>query len=201
MSRLRRHLSPALVLACLALLVAVGGTSYAQVALPANSVGTKQLKNGAVVASKVKLRSLLARNFKLGQIPRGPEGARGPQGAQGLPGAAGPAGPSGPAGAKGDSATRLFSTVRNTMSGSGVELGPSSGVATLVKGGTGNYRLTFNQDVNNCAILATPGGNEAEVQDGRAASTTTGPREVTVTTFTDSDTDPDDLDFTVAVFC
>jgi hypothetical protein len=193
MSRLRRHLSPALVLACLALLVAVGGTSYAQVTLPANTVGTKQLKNGAVVASKVKARSLLARNFKLGQLPRGP------QGAQGLPGAAGAQGPAGPAGAKGDPATRLFSSVRNTASG--VELGPSSGVATLVRTGTGAYRLTFNQDVNNCAVLASPGSTGGAIADGRAAAASTGPREVTVNTFTGMDSNPDNLDFTVAVFC
>jgi hypothetical protein len=196
MSRLRRHLSPALVLACLALLVAVGGTSYAQVALPANSVGTKQLKNGAVVASKVKLRSLLARNFRPGQIPPGPRGA------QGLPGAAGPsgpAGPGGPAGPKGDPATRLFSSVRNTTTG--VELGPSSGVTTLVRTGTGAYRLTFNQDVNNCAVVASPGSTGGDIADGRAAAAATGQREVTVNTFAGTDDDTDNLDFTVAVFC
>jgi hypothetical protein len=40
--------SPALVVACLALAVALGGTSYAAVILPKNSVGTAQLKRGAV---------------------------------------------------------------------------------------------------------------------------------------------------------
>jgi hypothetical protein len=193
MSRLRSHLSPALVLACLALLVAVGGTSYAQVALPANSVGTKQLKNGAVVASKVKLRSLLARNFKLGQLPAGPRGA------QGLPGAAGPQGVAGPAGAKGDSATRLFASVRNTSSG--VTLGPASGVTTLVRNGAGAYSLTFNQDVINCAVLASAGATGGQLDDGRATAASTGQREVTVNTFPGSGMNQDNLDFTVAVFC
>ena len=40
------HPSPALVVATIALIVALGGTSYA--ALSNNSVGTNQLKNGAV---------------------------------------------------------------------------------------------------------------------------------------------------------
>jgi len=40
--------------ACLALIVAPGGTSYATIRLPANSVGTKQLKKGAVTGVKVK---------------------------------------------------------------------------------------------------------------------------------------------------
>jgi hypothetical protein len=46
--------TPAMVVATIALLVALGGTSYAAIALPANSVGTVQLKNGAVTAAKIK---------------------------------------------------------------------------------------------------------------------------------------------------
>jgi hypothetical protein len=49
------------VVATLALLVALGGTTYAAVVLPPNSVGTAQLKKGAVTAVKVKPGSLLAR--------------------------------------------------------------------------------------------------------------------------------------------
>jgi hypothetical protein len=199
MSRLRRHLSPALVISCLALLAAVGGTGYAAIKLPPGSVGTKQLKNGAVVASKVKPRSLLARNFKPGQLPRGPRGA------QGLPGAAGPqgpGGPQGPAGAKGDPATRLFGTVKNNTMTGGVELGPSSGVTTLVKTGTGGYTLTFNQDVNNCAVLASPGATGGDIPDGTTASAAaTSPRNVTVETFESTTGMQSDRDFTVAVFC
>ncbi len=39
--------------AYVALFVALGGTSYAAVSLPAGSVGTKQLRNGSVTASKL----------------------------------------------------------------------------------------------------------------------------------------------------
>ena len=54
MSRTVRHRpSPAFVVACLALLVSLGGTSYAVTALPAKSVGTKQLKNRAVTNPKI----------------------------------------------------------------------------------------------------------------------------------------------------
>jgi hypothetical protein len=45
--------SPALVISLIALFVALGGTTYAATSLPAGSVGTKQLKNGAVTASKI----------------------------------------------------------------------------------------------------------------------------------------------------
>jgi hypothetical protein len=41
-------------LALLALFVALGGTSYAAVNLPVNSVGTKQLKRNAVTAKKIR---------------------------------------------------------------------------------------------------------------------------------------------------
>ncbi len=44
----KRHLlnrpSPAMIVACLALMIALSGTGYAVTALPRNSVGTAQLK-------------------------------------------------------------------------------------------------------------------------------------------------------------
>ena len=50
----RFHPSPALVISLIALFVALGGTSYAAItSLPANSVGTKQLKNSAVTGTKL----------------------------------------------------------------------------------------------------------------------------------------------------
>ena len=67
-ARLLRHRpSPAIVIACAALLIALGGVSYAATALPRNSVGTAQLRNNAVVSSKVKNHSLLRADFKSGQ--------------------------------------------------------------------------------------------------------------------------------------
>jgi hypothetical protein len=198
MSRLRRHLSPALVISCLALLAALGGTGYAAIKLPPGIVGTKQLKNGAVVASKVKPRSLLARNFKPGQLPRGPRGA---QGLAGAAGPQGPGGPQGPAGAKGDPATRLFGTVKNNTMTGGIDRGPSSGVVDAVNPADGVYLVTFNQDVNNCAVLATPGATGGELDDGRAVAAATSARNVTVHTFPGNGNVQGDLDFTVAVFC
>jgi hypothetical protein len=69
----RRFLpSPALVVACLALLVALGGTGYAAIKLPANSVGTKQLKRGAVTGVKVKSNTLTGTQInesRLGRVP------------------------------------------------------------------------------------------------------------------------------------
>jgi len=54
MARLvKRRPSAALVVATVALFVALGGTGYAVTSLPKNSVGTSQLKNGAVTNKKV----------------------------------------------------------------------------------------------------------------------------------------------------
>lgn len=53
--------SPGLVVSVIALFVALGGTSYAAItALPANSVGTPQLKNNAVTGSKIKNGAITA---------------------------------------------------------------------------------------------------------------------------------------------
>ena len=54
MRLLRHRPSHALVVAYLALVVALGGTSYAAVKLPKNSVGSKQIKVGAVKSVDVK---------------------------------------------------------------------------------------------------------------------------------------------------
>src|SRR5262245_58952593 len=54
----RRLPSPGMVEACIALAVALGGTSYAAIKLPRNSVGTSQLRKNAVVASKLSTRSV-----------------------------------------------------------------------------------------------------------------------------------------------
>ncbi len=96
--------SPGTVLASVALVVALGGTAYAAGVLPADSVGTAQLKANAVTSSKVKNGSLLGVDFKAGQLRRGPAGARGAAGSagpQGLAGVTGPQGSQGPQGAPG----------------------------------------------------------------------------------------------------
>jgi hypothetical protein len=101
--------SPALIVATVALLVAMGGTGYAAIALSRNSVGTIQLKRGSVTTSKiarnavtagqVKHHSLLGVDFATGQLPAGPRGALGPIGPAG---ARGPQGPKGDMGLQGD---------------------------------------------------------------------------------------------------
>ena len=100
MRRITSHRpSPAMVVAFIALLFALGGGAYAQLRIPRNSVGTPQLKRAAVTSAKVKNRSLLARDFRAGQLPAGPRGVEGPVGPAGPAGERGPVGPQGAAGA------------------------------------------------------------------------------------------------------
>jgi len=87
-------------LAAAAIFLALSGTAVA-VTLPSGSVGTRQLHNGAVTSAKVRDGSLLARDFRVGELRRGPQGPRGETGPTGEPGPAGPAGPSGPQGGAG----------------------------------------------------------------------------------------------------
>jgi hypothetical protein len=186
MKVLRRRPSPGLVVACLALAVALGGTGYAAVVLPANSVGTKQLKNGAVVASKVKAHSLLPSNFA--QPPKGEKGDPGPQG---LPGQAGSKGDKGD---KGDPATKLFAAVAKD----GTAIVKSAGVNSAHGSGSGKYVLTFPQSVSNCApvvsIADTDGGEAA------AAVPAAGSNTLNVSTFSLGGGNADRA-FSVAVFC
>jgi hypothetical protein len=85
----------------LALFVALGGTSYAAVKLPRNSVGSRQLRNNVVTSRKVRDHSLLARDFKDHQLPAGRQGKAGPAGPQGAAGGPGPQGSRGATGLTG----------------------------------------------------------------------------------------------------
>jgi hypothetical protein len=81
LARFRSGLTFANVVSLTALFVALSGGAYA-LSIPKASVGAGQLKrnavtgskikNGAVTSSKVKDHSLLATDFKAGQVPRGP---------------------------------------------------------------------------------------------------------------------------------
>jgi hypothetical protein len=147
---LRRTPSPAMIVACAALLVALGGTSIAAVsAFPAGSVGTLQLKdravtnpklaNNAVNTAKVQNGSLLKNDFKSGQLPAGPRGF------PGLPGAQGPSGPSGPSGPAGLISTITVRTGSVTVPG---------GVAEDGKYNTRDVAVNCNADEKAISAVA-----------------------------------------------
>ncbi|MBV9309713.1 MAG: hypothetical protein JOZ73_02720 [Solirubrobacterales bacterium] len=72
-----------MVVACIALVVALGSGAYAAFRLPANSVGTKQLKAHAVTPKKLSRKTI---NLLKGK--QGPMGATGSPGSPGAPGTA-----------------------------------------------------------------------------------------------------------------
>ena len=95
----RRRPSPAMVVALIALSVSLGGTGYAALTLPKNSIGPKQIKRNAVRSADIKNRGVRLADLHPAARRAGPQGPAGPQG---VPGTAGTPGPVGPQGEKGD---------------------------------------------------------------------------------------------------
>ena len=138
---MRRHLTYANVTASLALFLALGGASYAAIKLPANSVGSKQIKDGAVSSVDIKNHTLKAGDFK-GGLPSGPRGPRGPQGDRGA------------------AASKYWARIGGGASPTVVN--SSGGVAVSL--GAGSTRdVTFPTNVSNCAITLTQLGGGALV--------------------------------------
>lgn len=139
-----------MVVACLALLVALGGTSIAAVnqLVPRNSVGPAQLqfaavtnpkiRNNAINSAKVANKSLLRSDFAPGQLPAGPTGPQGP---------AGPAGVAGPAGAAGKAGVIGAITVRSQ--------------SVTIPGGAAN-----NNEYNTAEIQSLCASNERAISGG-----------------------------------
>jgi hypothetical protein len=97
--RIRSRLTFGNVMSVIALFIALGGTGYAAITLPKNSVGAKQIKKNGVGVSEIRknaVRSgevrngaLRAADFAAGQLPVGLPGPQGPQGPQGVQGGLG----------------------------------------------------------------------------------------------------------------
>ena len=150
-----------MVVACVALLIALGGTGYAATRLPRNSVTTVQVKDF----------SLLSRDFKRGQIPAGPRGPTGPQGASGPAGPAGPAGLPGPIGPPGPAGTT--NTKWALVRSDGGIAAQSGGITLAAKPGAGTYLLSFGSAVAGHPIMAT--GAYADDPGDQRGETTAGP--------------------------
>lgn len=116
-----------------ALFVALGGTAYAA-SLPRNSVGTSQLKRGAVTSAKVKNRSLHAADLARGVVRRGDPGAAGPQGPKGDPGPPGVAAVTARRSIRGDeyNSNVAFCKEGEVATGGGGEVGPDTNTAAII---------------------------------------------------------------------
>jgi hypothetical protein len=67
--------SPAMVVACVALAVALGGTTYAATTLPRNSVGTPQIEKNAITSPKVKNNAITGMDVEESTLRRVPSAA------------------------------------------------------------------------------------------------------------------------------
>jgi hypothetical protein len=83
------------VISMMALFIALGGTSYAVIKLPAKSVGNRELKSNAVTGSKIRDGSIGPADLSStgARGPRGPEGPAGGNGTGSGAAAIGPAAP------------------------------------------------------------------------------------------------------------
>lgn len=66
---MRERVTPSLVISVIALIVALGGVSYAAIKIPRNSVGTAQLKKNSITSAKVRNGTLRKADFAPSQIP------------------------------------------------------------------------------------------------------------------------------------
>jgi hypothetical protein len=165
--------------ALLALFLAMGGTSYAAVTLPRNSVGSAQIRNQAVTLAKLSPSALV----RLHGLP-GAAGAAGPAGATGAQGPVGPVGPVGPQGPKGDAGPSGLGrtiTVRTNSHdiAAGVleqmesdcqpgEIAVSGGASTGAGDGSGNFGASL-QTSRPAPASGTPTGWTAIAYNGTSA--------------------------------
>ena len=82
MSRIRTKLSYANVTATLAVFIALGGSSYAALTLPRDSVGSNQIRRGAVTSTELRDRTVRLRDLA-GSTRVSLRGQQGPAGAAG----------------------------------------------------------------------------------------------------------------------
>lgn len=138
---IRTKLTYANTTATLALFIALGGTGYAAITLPRDSVGSEQIRPRSVGPSELRSRAVNSRvirdrSVRLRDIATGTRDAlRGQQG------------PQGPAGAP---AMTLRAAV---SSGGGAAAGNARSVEHL--SGSNEYRIDFGRDLTGCIYNAT----------------------------------------------
>jgi hypothetical protein len=126
-----RQPSPALIVAVLALVAAIGGTALAGTDATTSASVKKQIKN-------LKKRVTALENQ--GQVP----GPQGPPGEQGEPG---------------QDATNLFAYIRDNGAADTAIVQYGSGVTAVSDSPAtaGSYTVTFNRSVQNCVAQANAG--------------------------------------------
>lgn len=170
------------VTATLALVVALGGTSFAAVTITGRNIKNGSVKNAdlgtsSVTSTKVKDRSLLAKDFKAGQLPTGAKGDKGDTGLAGAP------------------ATKLFAAVLQDGT-----LSRTSGAVSSSRVSMGIYDVVFSRDITSCVYLANVGSDGGSLIPAAISTTPETPNTVRVRAISDTGA-AYDRDFYLGVFC
>jgi hypothetical protein len=177
--RLTDRLTYANVVATMALFIALGGTSYAAIKLPHNSVGSTQIKTGAVHTGEIRDRTI-----RLQDISRSARAS--------LHGQTGPQGPQGPAGAPAIKHFASVSSAGGFLRGDAKSGGRDSAI--------GAYVVGFAESVSGCAYTATLGTTDASTAPAGRVTVNDHAGAVGVQTYDAAGT-PTDLPFHLIVAC
>ena len=209
LARLRRPLKFANVTSCLALFVALGGTSYAAISVGSsqirtNAVGKSEIRSGAVGKSEVRSSAVGKSEVATNAIGRSEISRDGVDTSELRDGGVGLADLS--------SATRAaLALSRVSVTKAGTAAGGSA-KAIVHTAGTGIYAVEFDRDVSSCTPAATLASvkNGATVEAPTEGHVAVGPGDantkVVVNTFGAEDTTtsaakPADQPFTLLVAC
>ena len=176
-TKLRPRLTYANVMATAAVFIALGGSSYAALTLPRNSVGPAQIRSRAVVSRHIRDGAIALRDISAGARAS-------------LRGRQGPAGPAG---------TDAVGYRARVDGGGGLARGNSTGVDHAA--GTNEYRVHFNTPsgappIETCIGVAGPAGGTP----GFASADPTTGGQVVVHTF-GTDGSPRENAFELIVTC
>jgi len=146
LSKLRSNLNYANVMATIAVFMTLGGGAYAATKLPANSVGSKQIKSKAVTPAKVARGTVkLFKGQKGDNGTNGANGTNGRNGTDGTNGANGTNGRNGTDGTNGQPALSAFvGRISNLHSDIGPDWGAPSGDSASVTDDNAVYGVAPN---------------------------------------------------------
>ncbi len=187
MRGIKDRLTYANVTATLALFVALGGSSYAAVNLPRNSVGSSELKANSVGAAEIKRKAVRSseirdRSIRLRDISKSTRNV--------LHGQTGPIGPPNPA---------FFETIE---SAGGFVKGNATGSES---NGAGVRLIAFSRSIASCVPSATltsaPGGPNPTPPGGAHIQTETSPDGRAVVKTFDATGQPTFYGFNLIVAC
>jgi hypothetical protein len=206
LARLRGRLTPGTVIACIALFVALGGTSLAAVAV--NSVGKAQIRTNAVGKSEIRSNAVGRSEIASSGVGK-PEIATNGVGASEIRANAIDSDEIANGGiqaadlstsARGSLQSALLKAAVNTV---GAPQGGNAKTATRVN--TGTYQVEFGQDVSGCAYAATlvavkNGAGVDTPGAGRITAASGGTTKVNVSTYNAAG-DPSNQPFHLIVAC